>query len=94
MERLESQENNNALSTLKIRKSVTSKAESVKLKEKKNEIFEETEKIDENSLNHKDLESEISHYEKNVYYSDSNNEQNINYFEDAMKHAYKDVKYV
>lgn len=92
IERLDSQENN--IITKNMKKSITSKAESVKLKEKKLELFEENEKYEDNTLNHKDFESEISHYEKNVNYSDSmsNNEKDLNPFENNWKHAYKDVK--
>lgn len=94
LERLDSQENNNnkenqPLSGLKMRKSVTSKAESVKFKEKRFELFDETEKNEENSLNNKDFESEISHYEKNINCSDSN--PNVNVFEGNSKHAFQEV---
>ena len=94
LERLDSQENNNnkeniPMGTLKMRKSTTSRAESMKFKEKKFELFDEAEKNDENSLNNKDFDSEISHYEKNINCSDSN--LNMNVFDGASKHAFKEV---
>lgn len=90
-ERLDSYQNNNDVpfNTFKVRKSITSKVDSVKMKEKRFELFDEVDKYDENSLNNKDFESEISHYEKNINYSDSN--PNINAYDNVSPHGYKEV---
>jgi hypothetical protein len=93
IERIDSPENiynnNMPLNTLRGIKSVASRMDSVKFKEKRFELFDEANKNYENSLNNKDFESEISHYQKNLNHSDSN--PNLNAFDDFYSHAYKDV---
>jgi len=96
-ERQDSQENNKSIreslpmtmSALKLRKSINSKAESVKYRDKRVEFLDEAEK-DENSLNNKDLESEISHYKKNNN-SDSNLNVNLDVYEGVSQHAFQEV---
>lgn len=103
LERLDSQENNYVnhninntnkenlpSSGIKVRKSIASRSESAKFKDRRFELYDEADKHDENSLNNKDFESEISHYEKNIDCSDSN--PNINVAESVSKHAFREVK--
>lgn len=90
-EKVDSQEKGTIINAPKGRKSTTSKAESAKLKEKKNDFFEDSQKIDQNSQNHKDLDSDISLFEKNLNFSESNNDISLNNFDNIINHAYKDV---